>query len=166
MPKFALNYPFFILMLCLIVTIVGIVNLFSMPVDLFPDIDMPVVVVATFYSGMPPEQIEADITNTFERFFTLAANVDHSESRSLTGVSLIKIYFKPGTDPNAALSNVANLAMADLRRLPPGTLPPVVLGLTASTQPVCLVTLEGKGLNETQLKDLAQFQVRNQISNV
>ncbi len=75
---------------------------------------MPVVVVATFYNGMPPQQIEADITNTFERFFTLAANVDHSESRSLTGVSLIKIYFKPGTDPNAALSNIANLAMADL----------------------------------------------------
>src|ERR1039458_4878790 len=94
MPKFALNYPFFILMLCLIVTLVGIVNLYSMPVDLFPEIDMPVVVVATFYNGMPPEQIEADITDTFERFFTLAANVDHSESRSLTGVSLIKIYFK------------------------------------------------------------------------
>ena len=166
MPKFALRYPFFILMLCLMVTLVGMVNLFSMPVDLFPDIDMPVVVVATFYNGMPPQQIEADITNTFERFFTLAANVDHSESRSLTGVSLIKIYFKPGTDPNAALSNVANLAMADLRRLPPGTLPPVVLGLTASTQPVCLVTLEGKGLSETELKDIAQFQVRNQISSV
>jgi multidrug efflux pump subunit AcrB len=166
MPKFALKYPYFILMLCLMVALIGIVNLVQMPVDLFPDIDLPVVVVATFYSGMPPEQIEADITNTFERFFTLAANVDHSESRSLTGVSLIKIYFKPGTDPNAALSNVANLAMADLRRLPPGTLPPVVLGLTASTQPVCLVTLEGKGLNETQLKDYAQFQVRNQIASV
>jgi multidrug efflux pump subunit AcrB len=166
MPKFALRFPYFILMLCLMVALVGVVSLFSMPVDLFPDIDMPVVVVATFYNGMPPQQIEADITNTFERFFTLAANVDHSESRSLTGVSLIKIYFKPGTDPNAALSNVANLAMADLRRLPPGTLPPVVLGLTASSQPVCLVTLEGKGLNETQLKDYAQFQVRNQISNV
>ncbi|HUB31292.1 MAG TPA: efflux RND transporter permease subunit [Terracidiphilus sp.] len=166
MPKFALKYPLFIVMLCLMVALVGVVSVLQMPVDLFPDIDMPVVVVATFYSGMPPEQIEADITNTFERFFTLAANVDHSESRSLTGVSLIKIYFKPGTNPNAALSNVANLAMADLRRLPPGTLPPVVLGLTASTQPVCLITLKGRGLNETQLKDLAQFQVRNQISNV
>src|ERR1700739_4251733 len=166
MPKFALKYPFFIIMLCLMVSLVGVVNTLRMPVDLFPKIDMPVVVVATFYNGMPPQQIEADITNTFERFFTLGANIDHSESRSLTGVSLIKIYFKPGTDPNAALSNVSNLAMADLRRLPPGTLPPVVLGLTASTQPVCLVTLEGKGLNETQLKDLAQFQVRNQISNV
>jgi multidrug efflux pump subunit AcrB len=153
-------------MLCLIVALVGGVSGAKMPVDLFPDIDMPVVVVATFYNGMPPEQIEADITNTFERFFTLAANVDHSESRSLTGVSLIKIYFKPGTDANAALSNVANLAMADLRRLPPGTLPPVVLGMTASTQPVCLVTLKGQGLNETNLKDLAQFAVRNQISNV
>jgi multidrug efflux pump subunit AcrB len=166
MPKFALRYPFFILMMCLVIALVGTVTMMRMPVDLFPDIDMPVVVVATFYNGMPPEQIEADITNTFERFFTLAANVDHSESRSLTGVSLIKIYFKPGTDANAALSNVANLSMADLRRLPPGTLPPVVLGMTASTQPVCLVTLEGQGLNETNLKDLAQFQVRNQISNV
>jgi multidrug efflux pump subunit AcrB len=166
MPKFALRFPYFILMLCLMVSLVGVVNTVRMPVDLFPKIDMPVVVVATFYNGMPPQQIEADITNTFERFFTLAANVDHSESRSLTGVSLIKIYFKPGTDPNAALSNIANLAMADLRRLPPGTLPPVVLGMDASTQPVCLVTLKGQGLNETDLKDLAQFQVRNQISNV
>ena len=166
MPKFALKFPFFILMLCLLISLVGIVSISRMPVDLFPEIDMPVVVVATFYNGMPPEQIEADLTDTFERFFTLAANVDHSESRSLTGVSLIKIYFKPGTDPNAALSNIANLAMADLRRLPPGTLPPVVLGMTASTQPVCLVTLKGKGLNETRLKDLAQFEVRNQISNV
>jgi multidrug efflux pump subunit AcrB len=166
MPKFALKNPFFIIMLCLMVSLVGVVNTARMPVDLFPKIDMPVVVVATFYNGMPPQQIEADITNTFERFFTLGANIDHSESRSLTGVSLIKIYFKPGTDPNTALSNIANLAMADLRRLPPGTLPPVVLGMDASTQPVCLVTLKGQGLNETNLKDIAQFQVRNQISNV
>jgi multidrug efflux pump subunit AcrB len=166
MPKFALKNPFFIIMLCLMVSLVGVVSIARMPVDLFPRIDMPVVVVATFYNGMPPQQIEADITNTFERFFTLGANIDHSESRSLTGVSLIKIYFKPGTDPNSALSNIANLAMADLRRLPPGTLPPVVLGMDASTQPVCLVTLKGQGLNETNLKDIAQFQVRNQISNV
>ncbi len=166
MPKFALKFPFFIIMLCLMVALVGTFTVTKMPVDLFPAIDMPVVVVATFYNGMPPQQIEADITDTFERFFTLASNVDHSESRSITGVSLIKIYFKPGTDANAALSNVANLAMADLRRLPPGTLPPVVLGMTASTQPVCLVTLQGKGLNETSLKDLAQFEVRDQISNV
>src|SRR6202041_535915 len=145
MPKFALRHPFFIIMIALMVLIVGIVNVVSMPVDLFPSIDIPVVVVATFYAGMPPH---------------------HIESRSLTGVSLIKIFFKPGTDANAALSNISNLAMADLRRLPAGTLPPVVLGMTASSQPVCLVTLKGAGLNETDLKDLAQFQVRNQIADV
>ncbi|HMD41412.1 MAG TPA: efflux RND transporter permease subunit [Candidatus Acidoferrum sp.] len=166
MPKFALAYPYFIIMLCLVVAVVGVSTLVRMPVDLFPQINIPVVVVATFYAGMPPQQIEADITNTFERFFTLGSNIDHIESRSLTGVSLIKVYFKPGTDANAALSNIANLAMADLRRLPSGTLPPVVLKFDASSMPVCLVTLKGQGLNETQLKDLAQFQVRNQIANV
>src|ERR1700742_4910751 len=166
MPRFALAYPYFIIMLCLVVAVVGCTAVARMPVDLFPQIDIPVVVVATFYAGMPPAQIEADITNTFERFFTLGNNIDHIESRSLTGVSLIKIYFRPGTDANAALSNISNLAMADLRRLPAGTLPPVVLGMTASSQPVCLVTLKGEGLNQTDLKDLAQFQVRNQIANV
>jgi multidrug efflux pump subunit AcrB len=166
MPKFALTYPYFVLMLCLVVAVVGVATVSRMPVDLFPEIKIPVVVVATFYSGMPPQQIEGDITNTFERFFTLGSNIDHIESRSLTGVSLIKIYFKPGTDANAALSNIANLAMADLRRLPPGTLPPVVLKFDASSLPVCLITLKGQGLNETQLKDLAQFQVRNQVANV
>jgi multidrug efflux pump subunit AcrB len=166
MPKFALAYPYFIIMLCLVVAVVGVTTLVRMPVDLFPQINIPVVVVATFYSGMPPEQIEGDITNTFERFFTLGSNIDHIESRSLTGVSLIKIFFKPGTNASAALSNIANLAMADLRRLPAGTLPPVVLQFDASSLPVCLVTLKGQGLNETRLKDLAQFQVRNQIANV
>lgn len=166
MPKFALAYPYFIIMLCLVVAVVGVTTVARMPVDLFPAVQIPVVVVATFYAGMPPQQIEADITNTFERFFTLGSNIDHIESRSLTGVSLIKVYFQPGTDSNAALSNIANLAMADLRRLPPGTLPPVVLKFDASSLPVCLVTLKGQGLDETQLKDLAQFQVRNQIANV
>ncbi|HXY23854.1 MAG TPA: efflux RND transporter permease subunit [Candidatus Acidoferrum sp.] len=166
MPKFALAYPYFIIMLCLVVAVVGVTTMIRMPVDLFPQVKIPVVVVATFYSGMPPQQIEADITNTFERFFTLASNYDHSESRSLSGVSLIKVYFQPGTDANAALSSIATLAMADLRRLPPGTLPPVVLKFDASNMPVCLVTLKGRGLNETQLKDLAQFQVRNQIASV
>src|SRR5215813_4004049 len=166
MPKFALAYPYFIIMVCLVVAVVGVATVARMPVDLFPPIDIPVVVVATFYSGMPPQQIEANITDTFERFFTLGSNIDHIESRSLTGVSLIKVYFQPGTDPDAAASEIANLAMADLRRLPQGTLPPVVLKFDASSLPVCLVTLKGQGLNETQLHDLGQFSVRNQIANV
>src|SRR6202034_1832590 len=112
------------------------------------------------------EQIEANITNPFERFFTLGSGIDHIESRSLTGVSLIKIYFQPGTNPDAAVSGISNLAMAQLRRLPPGTLPPVVLKFDASSLPVCLITLRGQGLNETQLHDLGQFTVLNQIANV
>ena len=166
MSSFAIRYPFFILMACLGIIVIGTVNLLSMPVDLFPAIKIPVVVVATFYSGMPPEQIEADITDTFERFFTLGSGIDHIESRSMTGVSLIKVYFQPGTDPNADASNISNLAMADLRRLPPGTLPPVVLSFDASNLPVCLITVEGKGLNQTQLKDYAQFEIRDQVANV
>lgn len=119
MPRFALKFPYFIIMICPVVALIETFTVMQMPVDLFPPIDMPLVVAATFYNGMPPQQIESDITNTFERFFTLRSNID-----------------------------------------------PVVLGTHASTRPVCLVTLEGQGLNETHLKDLAQFQVRNQISSV
>lgn len=166
MPRFAIKYPYFIVVLCLVITIVGTTTLLRMPVDLFPGINIPVVVVATFYSGMPPEQIETDITGRFERFFTLGSGIDHMESRSLPGVSLIKIYFQPGTDADAALSTISNLAVADLRRLPAGTLPPVVLKFDASSLPVCLITLKGEGLNETQLRDLGQYNVRNQVANV
>lgn len=166
MSSFAIKYPFFVLMMCLIVIVIGVTTVVGMPVDLFPEVNIPVVVVATFYSGMPPQQIESDITDSYERFFTLGSGIDHIESRSLPGVSLIKIFFQPGVDSNAAVSNISNLAMANLRRLPPGTLPPVVLKFDASNMPVCLITLKGQGLNETQLKDLAQFSVRNQVANV
>lgn len=166
MSGFALRYPFFIIMLCLVVAVVGATMVARMPVDLFPEIDIPVVVVATFYNGMPPEQIEAHITNPFERFFTLGSGIDHIESRSLPGVSLIRVYFQPGTSSDAAINTISNLAMAQLRRLPPGTLPPVVLKFDASSLPVCLITLKGQGLNETQLHDLGQYNVRNQIASV
>ena len=166
MSGFALRYPYFIIMMCLVIAVVGVVTVARMPVDLFPNINIPVVVVATFYNGMPPEEIETDITGRFERFFTLGSGIDHIESRSLPGVSLIKIYFQPGMDPDAAVSEISNLAMADLRKLPPGTLPPVVLKFDASSLPVCLITLKGQGLNETQLRDLGQYNVRNQVANV
>ena len=166
MSSFAIRYPFFVLMVCLIIVVVGVAAIMNMPVDLFPPVKIPVVVVATFYSGMPPEQIESDITDSDERFFTLGSNINHIESRSMSGVSLIKIYFQPGTDPTAAVSNISNLAMANLRRLPPGTLPPVVLSFDAANLPVCLITLKGAGMNQTQLKDAAQFTVRNQVANV
>src|SRR6202030_518048 len=166
MPSFAVRHPYLIIVFCLFVVVLGLTSVARMPVDMFPPINIPVVLVATFYSGMPPQQIEADITDTFERFFTLAGGVDHMESCSLTGVSLIKIYFQPGSDANADVTQISNLAMADLRRLPEGTLPPVVLKVDASSLPVCLLTVQGQGLDETQLHDYLQYQIRNQIANV
>jgi multidrug efflux pump subunit AcrB len=166
MPGFSIRNPYFIIVICLVLLVIGVTSLARMPVDLFPPINLPEVVVATFYSGMPPEDIETDITDPLERFFTLAAGVDHMESRSLLGVSIIKVYFQPGTSPDADVTQLSNLALADLKRLPPGTLPPVVLKFDASSLPVALVTVKGEGLNETQLHDYAQFQIRNQIAVV
>ena len=166
MPRFSIRNPYFIVVVCLALAVIGITSVARMPVDLFPTINMPEVIVATFYSGMPPEDIETDITNPLERFFTLASGIDHMESRSLLGVSMIKVFFQPGTNADADVTQLSNLALADLKRLPPGTLPPVVLKFDASSLPVCLVTVKGEGLNETQLHDLAQFQIRNQIAVV
>jgi hydrophobic/amphiphilic exporter-1 (mainly G- bacteria), HAE1 family len=166
MARFSIRYPYFIVVICLVACVLGVSSAVRMPVDMFPPIPIPVVEVATFYNGMPPQQIEADITDTFERFFTLGSGIDHMESRSLGGVSLIKVYFHPGTRADVDVTGIANLAMADLKRLPEGTLPPVVLEVGASSLPVCLLTVEGKGLTETQLHDFAQYQIRDQIANV
>jgi multidrug efflux pump subunit AcrB len=166
MPRFAIRTPYLIIVACLVLVVVGVTSVVRMPVDMFPAINIPVVVVATFYTGMPPEQIETDITSRFERFFTLASGVEHIESRSLTGVSVIKVYFQPGTNADSDVTAISNLAMANLRHLPPGTLPPVVLKFDASSLPACLVTLSGEGLNETSLRDQAQYNVRNQLAGV
>jgi len=166
MPGFSIRNPYFVIVICLVLLVIGVTSLARMPVDLFPAINLPEVVVATFYSGMPPQDIETDITDPLERFFTLASGVDHMESRSLLGVSIIRVYFQPGTSADADVTELSNLALADLKRLPPGTLPPVVLKFDASSLPVALVTVKGEGLNETQLHDYAQFQIRNQIATV
>src|SRR6202451_622444 len=166
MSRFAIKTPYLIIVVCAIIAILGAVSVVQMPVDMFPSMNIPVVVVATFYNGMPPEQIEGDITYHLERFFTLASGVEHIESRSLTGVSIIRVYFQPGSNADSAASTIANLAMADMRDLPPGTLPPIVLKSDASSLPVCLVTFKDASLNETSLKDLAQNFVRNQLASV
>jgi len=166
MSRFSIRNPYFIVVICLAISIIGVVNVARMPVDLFPTINIPQVVVATFYSGMPPVDIETDITNPLERFFTLAAGMDHMESRSMLGVSIIRAIFQPGTSADTDVTELSNLALADLKRLPPGTLPPVVLKFDASSLPVCLLTVRGQGLTETQLHDYAQFSIRNQIAVV
>src|ERR1700735_184361 len=166
MSGFSIRNPYLIVVLCLVIMILGVVSVSDMPVDMFPPINLPVVAVATFYSGMPPQQIETNITYHLERQFTLAAGIDHMESRSLPGVSLIKVYFRTGTDPDADASTISSLAMSDLRDMPPGTYPPIILKQDASSVPVTLVPLSGSGLSESKLKDLGQNFVRNQLAGV
>jgi HAE1 family hydrophobic/amphiphilic exporter-1 len=166
LSAFSIRNPYFIIVLCLVATVLGVVAYAGMPVDLFPPINLPQVVVATFYSGMPPRDVEANITAPLERFFTLASGIDHSESHSILGVSMIRVFFQPNTNADADVTQLSNLALADLKRLPPGTLPPVVLKSDASSLPVSLVAVSGEGLSETQLHDYAQFAIRNQIVTV
>ena len=166
MSRFSIRNPYLIVVLCLVFMILGTVSISDMPVDMFPPVNLPVVAVATFYSGMPPQQIETNITYHLERQFTLASGIDHMESRSLPGVSLIKVYFRAGTDPDADASSISSLAMSDLRDMPPGTYPPIVLKQDASSIPVALVPLSGSGLDESKLKDVAQNFVRNQLASV
>lgn len=166
MSSFSIRNPYLIVVLCLVMMILGAVSIGDMPVDMFPAVNLPVVAVATFYSGMPPQQIEANITYHLERQFTLASGIDHMESRSLPGVSLIKVYFRAGTDPDADAASISSLASSDLRDMPPGTYPPIVLKQDAASTPVALVTLSGSGLNESKLKDVGQNFVRNQLASV
>jgi multidrug efflux pump subunit AcrB len=163
---FSIRNPYFIVVCALMLSIVGVTTLARMPVDMFPAMDLTVVVIATFYPGMPPEQVENDITARQERFFTLAPGIEHIESRSLPGASIIKIFFQPGTNPDSAVSTISNLAAAEQRRLPPGTLPPIVLKFDASALPVCLVALKGEGMTEATLRDIGHYKVRTQLAKV
>ncbi|MFN8624368.1 MAG: efflux RND transporter permease subunit [Candidatus Binatia bacterium] len=166
MPSFSLRFPHTIVVGALIATLLGLIAFAKMPVDVFPNLNIPAVVVATFYSGMPPLEMERDITTRFERFFTLGSDIEHIESRSLPGVSIIKVFFQPGANIDVAAASLANLAMADLRHLPPGTLPPLVLKFDASSLPVTIVTASGAGFSEAQLRDQVQYNVRNQLATI
>jgi multidrug efflux pump subunit AcrB len=166
MSRFAIRTPYLIIVIGLIIVVLGVTSIARMPVDMFPAMNVPVVVVATFYSGMPPEQVEGNITYHLERFFTLASGIDHIESRSLNGVSIIRVYFQPDTNADTDAATIANLAVSDMKDLPPGTLPPVVLKSDASSLPVCLVTMNGDGMSDGRLKDIAQNFVRNQLASI
>lgn len=166
MPSFALRNPFTVIVGALIVLILGVTAFARMPVDVFPNLKIPAVVVATFYPGMPPLDMERDITTRYERFFTLGSGIEHIESRSLPGVSMITVYLHSGVDVDAASAQLATLAMADLGVLPPGTLPPLVLKFDASSLPVTLVTVEGQGFSQVDLEDQARYNVRNQLATV
>jgi multidrug efflux pump subunit AcrB len=166
MPGFSLRNPYLVIAGALIILLMGGTSLLRMKTDVFPHLDTPAVVVATFYPGMQPADIERNITTRFERFFTLTSGIEHLESRSLPGLSIIKVFFHQGTDPDAAASGLVSLAMADLNHMPPGTLPPTVLKSGAGSLPILLVALSGEGLSEAELRDIGLYNLTTKLATV
>ena len=120
MVKFALKTPYTILVVALMLLVVGAFSMTKIPLDILPTFRLPAVMVVTTYTGMPAEAIETDITNRLERWLSQASGLDHIESRSMIGVSILNLFFQAGFDPNNALAQISTLVMSDLHYLPPG----------------------------------------------
>ena len=169
----SLRNPYAVTVMVLTIVILGgvVLNPFGerplIPIDILPVFNSPAVQALTFYGGMPAESVEKDITSRMERWTGQAAGTDHQESRSIVGASIVRNFYRSGTDPNGALTQVNSLASAAIPGLPPGTLPPVVLPFDpTSTVPACLVALDSKTESEAILYDTGRYEVRNFIMAV
>src|SRR5271163_1807207 len=160
----SLNNPHAVIVMSLAIAVLGALSLMSIPVDILPVFKSPAVQVLTFYSGMPAQGIEKDITINMELFTGQANGMKRQESRSILGASIVRNYFHDDQDPSGALTQINSLALAVIPNLPPGTLPPVVLPFDpTSTTPVALVTLDSKTQPESILYDVGRYEVRNMI---
>jgi len=166
MVRASLKNPFAVIAISLIIIIIGVVSYQKMVVDIFPEINMPVVAVATFYKGMGPSEVEGAITLRLEQAFLQASYIDHIESRSLPGVSIIKIYFHSSYDVNAGLAEITSLTYANLRYLPQGIFPPIIIKFGAASLPIAVQTTSSETMTEKEVRDLAYFNVRPQLGNV
>jgi multidrug efflux pump subunit AcrB len=162
----ALKNPYAVVAISLIVVILGVVSFQQMEVDVFPEINLPVVAVATFYKGMGPSELEGAITLRLEQLFLQASYVEHIESRSLPGVSLIKVYFHTSYDVNAAVAEITSLTYSTLRYLPPGVFPPIIVKFGAASLPIGVLTATSEGLGEKEVRDKAYYNVRPQLATV
>jgi CzcA family heavy metal efflux pump len=167
MIRAALRNPYLVIVSILAVLLLGATVALRMPADILPIFKTPAIQILTLYPGMPTETMERDITNRLERWTSQANGVALQESKSLLGVSVVRDYFRPDIDPSTALSQVSSLASSDLYYLPPGTIPPMVMPYdpTASI-PLALLTVSSDTLNETQLYDVAYFNIRNMLSGI
>jgi multidrug efflux pump subunit AcrB len=147
--------------------IIGPLVVLRTPVDIFPNIDIPVVSVVWNYAGLSPEQLSARIVLPFERNLTTTVNdIDHTESQTVNGVSVVKIYFQPTVNISQAVAQVTAIAQTALRQYPQGTTPPLVIQYSASSVPILQLGLSGAGLNEQQLNDFGQNFIRTQLATV
>ncbi len=166
MVRASLKNPYAVVAISLIVVLLGVVSYQKMVVDIFPEINTPVVAVATFYKGMGPSEIEGAITLRLEQLYLQASYVEHIESRSLAGISLIKIYFHPEYDVNAGVAEITSLTYSALRFLPKGMFPPTIIKFGASSLPIAQLTVSSPTLGEKEVRDIAYFTVRPQLGTV
>lgn len=159
--RVALARPLTFIVMAILIAIVGVLAAIRTPVDIFPDIKVPVIATAWQYSGLSPEEMSGRIVTPFERVLTTTVNdIDHIESQSLPGIGVVKIYLQPGADIRTATAQVTSVSQTVLKQLPPGITPPLILNYSASTVPIVQLALSGKGLSEGQMFDLAVNQVR------
>ena len=165
--RLALRRPYTFVVFALLILILGIYSIESMPVDIFPNIDIPVVTVVWQFEGLSAQQIANRIIYNSERGFTVTVNdIDHIESQSLVGKGIIKVFFKPSVNLGEAVAQISAESQATLRGLPAGTQPPFIIEYNASSVPILQLGLSGQGLNEQQLNDLATNNIRTQLATI
>jgi len=163
---FAIEKPHAVVVGCLLVTILGALSLVFLPKDLLPAADLPAVQILSFYAGMPVEHVEENLTARFERYTGQAIGMRRQESKSLVGVSVVKNFFGTGTDLNTAIAQTTSLVMSVLRRLPPGTQPPLIIPFDPmAAVPLALVAVGGPH-TEPELYNAARYEVRNGVQAV
>jgi CzcA family heavy metal efflux pump len=165
--RLALNRPYTFVVMALLIVVLGVMSARRMPKDIFPLVDIPVVNVVWQYTGLSPSEMEGQITTFSEYALSNAVNnIRRTESQTLNGVAVIKIYFQPGTDINGAIAQVTAVSQTILRRMPPGTQPPLIIRYNASSVPVLQMALSSDIRTESQLFDYGIYNVRNQIVTV
>ncbi|MFP3564779.1 efflux RND transporter permease subunit [Paraburkholderia sp. SIMBA_030] len=165
--RIALRRPYTFVVLAIFILIIGPLSAMRTPTDIFPDIKIPVISVVWQYTGLPPDQMVGRITSPFERTLTTTVNdVEHIEAESVAGFGIIKIFFQPGVNISTANAQVTSVAQTQLRQLPAGTTPPLILNYSASTVPIIQLALSGKGLSEQNLGDLGLNAVRPVLTTV
>ncbi len=163
----ALRRPYTFVVMALLIIILTPLTILRTPVDIFPEINIPVVSVVWNYDGMSPQEMADRIVTNSERGLTVTVNdIEHQESQSLNGKAVIKIFFRPGVNLSMAVTQVTAMCQTVLRGLPPGTTPPLVITYSASTTPVVQLGLSSKTLPEQQVFDLGQNFLRTQLTTV
>src|SRR5712672_3424087 len=165
--RIALQRPYTFIVLALVILIVGPLAALRTPVDIFPDIRIPVIAVIWQYTGLPPDQMAGRMTTQFQRALTTTVNdIEHIEANSYNTISITKVFFQPNVDIRIANAQITAVSQTLLKQMPPGATPPLILNYNASTVPIIQLALSGQGLSEQALQDLALNVVRTPLVTI